>query len=872
MIERHLRNGVMTEVYRARREGSGRERFEVRRFTLVASSDALRAVRRELDRIQAMQLAAVPALVDVIDDPVGLLVVTSTPAEGATSLRMTLDAAGSLEPEECVRIVRVVAGVLDVLHGASPQVLHRRLSPDTITLIGPQREVRVEECGLAQSLVDAGLVNARVALQARQYLSPDELLQRPSPRGDIFALASIAFECFTGRTAFLGATEASLSAAILRGARPSVHALRPEVPAAVDAALARAWSADASKGFLSAAALADALAMALGVTGVPPKPALRPEPPSGSPPAGAPVLSAAELNLMKSTILGVGTPSRPPAAAPRAKPSEAEKHALQEPSPIVPTRSRLVGGRPQMPTQKVEVPRIHPPGTERVGDEGERPTFPPARLPAAPPAPKKVPSERPAPSDLFNIADIDAFDIPMAPEGTPVSGAPPARASSVPPPVPRVPSRSPTILRSSVPPPVVLVPEPESPSTEVTFEMDAEIPASVVDDAGTDSWNSPPAPPRPPSMPALPRVSAPAPTLEPVLPASASESDPVAEIEPEPSPDAIVEPAVPTALVEPAVPAALAAPESPDEPESPVEPSIPSFAIPSTAAPAWEPPVAASPEPPRFAPMQAPASGPVSIPPAIAPRFEPPAYVDHPVAHAPSAPPASLTKWKIMGASVIAAAAIVTGGQIYLAKIQRVPDPRREVPAVLVPAPTTPVVAAPVAAPAVVDASAASVADAAAAPGDASAVAAAGDVGAMVAGDAGALAADDATTARPAVVVDASAPAPGATSWDVAVFGARNDPPRDHPRRRDMGRLEEALEPEVRRCIGPGSTRHVRMSVVYDGATGQPRTLRIVGSYAQPPAGPCLEGVMRAHPVPPFTDPEFESNFIFNTSDDDDEE
>ena len=58
VIERHLRNGVMTEVYRARREDSGRERFEVRRFTLVASSDALRAVRRELDRIQALHLAA----------------------------------------------------------------------------------------------------------------------------------------------------------------------------------------------------------------------------------------------------------------------------------------------------------------------------------------------------------------------------------------------------------------------------------------------------------------------------------------------------------------------------------------------------------------------------------------------------------------------------------------------------------------------------------------------------------------------------------------------------------------------------------------------------------------------------------------------
>jgi hypothetical protein len=843
VIERHLRNGVMTEVYRARREGSGRERFEVRRFTLVASSDALRAVRRELDRIQAMQLAAVPALVDVIDDPVGLLVVTATALEGATSLRMTLDAAGSLEPAECVRIVRVIAGVLDVLHGASPQVLHRRLSPDTVTLVGASREVRVEECGLAQALVDAGLVNPRVALQARQYLSPDELLQRPSPRGDIFALASIAFECFTGRPAFLGATEASLSAAILRGTRPSVHAIRSDVPPAVDAALARAWSADASKAFLSAAALADALSMALGVPADRPRPAPGAELIGGSPPAGTPVLSAAELNLMKSTILGVGAPSRPPPTAPRAKPTEVERQAVLAPSAPAAPRARLVGGRPQMPTQRVEVPRIHPPGTERVADEAERPTFPPARLPPAAPPLKAAPSDRPA-ADLFNIADIDAFDIPMSPERYPSSGPPPppARASSVPPPIPRVPSRSPTMVRSSVPPPVIVQPEPESPSSEVTFDVDVEIPASVVDDA--DSWE--PAP-RPPSMPALPRVSAPPP----------DESSAVDEIDPEPIVDAAAERPVREVDADEPV---LSSESEPDP-----EPSMPVIAIPSEAAPAWvpgpAPQVMASPEPPAFAPAPTFAE-PAPIPLPVDPRYAPPAYGSTPDP-APQVP-SGLRKWRILGGSIVAAAAIVTGGQIYLAKSARVSEPRREVPAVLVPAPVAPSPTLPAA---IADASAPLAADVRTAADDVVAVADAAAL-APVTADAGASdggAAD--VPARPSLEIDASAPAP-AVSWDVAVFGASNDTQRDHPRRRDMGHLEGVLEPEVRRCVGQASSRHVRMTVVYEGSTGQPRSMRIVGSYAQPPAGPCLEALMRAHPVPPFRDSEFESNFVFNTNDD----
>jgi hypothetical protein len=139
------------------------------------------------------------------------------------------------------------------------------------------------------------------------------------------------------------------------------------------------------------------------------------------------------------------------------------------------------------------------------------------------------------------------------------------------------------------------------------------------------------------------------------------------------------------------------------------------------------------------------------------------------------------------------------------------------------------------------------------------------DAATVVAADA---AADVAAVVRPAVVVDASAPAPGsAAGWDVAIFGASNDPPRDHPRRRDMDHLEAALEPEVRRCVGATSSRHVRVTVVYEGSTGHPRSLRIVGSYSQPPVGTCLENVIRSHPTPPFTDAEFESNFVFSTSD-----
>lgn len=306
---------------------------------------------------------------------------------------------------------------------------------------------------------------------------------------------------------------------------------------------------------------------------------------------------------------------------------------------------------------------------------------------------------------------------------------------------------------------------------------------------------------------------------------------------------------------------------------------MPVFVIPVdhpvVAPQAYVPPVSFE-QLPMFAPVSPePVLDPVSIPPPIAPSFappdharfagarppDPPSFVAPPLAEPP---PANLAKVKILGASIIAAAAIVTGGQIYLARMNR-PEPLRNVPAVLVPAP---IVAVPVVA-AAPDASVPTARDAGPSAMDAV------SVDAVVVGTADVLAAasDVPVLARLNVTVDASTPtANPAAPWNVEVFGATNDPARSHPRRRDMMRLEEVLEPSVRQCVGTTASRHVRMSVVYAGSTGRPSEVRINGAFAQPPVGQCLENLLRANPIPPFTDEDYESNFVFNTSDEEEEQ
>ena len=988
VIERHLRNGVNTEVDLARREGGGRERFEVRRFSLVASANALKSVRTELERIQDLRLPAIPTLVDVIDDPVGLLVVTAQAGEGAVSLRQRLDASGPVEPGDGVRVVRAVGRVLDALHRLTPPVLHRRLSPDTVTLVGAEPDVRVEECGLAQALVDAGLLNARVPLQARQYLSPDELLQRPSPRGDVFALASLAFEVLTGRVAFQGATEASLSASILRGARPSASAVRASIPAALDAVLARAWSADASKGFPSAGALAEALVASAGqpIPRRTPSAMPRTEPAAGTPIAGVNVLTSGELNVMKATILGIGAPAAiagtpvaggapvasptpgaprpggavrparrpdgsapvvtpptgasilrrptPPSptpvvsaaappttlptpvapgpavpvvrAVPVAPPTPTEDEPLPpvsllatplEPSgpfsgPVIVSRTKTVGGRVQMSTQRVDVPRIHLPGTERVGPEAERgagkgtplpgplpdaspkpreiaPAEPPAAVepapaPMFPPAPPMSASRtRSAESDLFAMSDLEGFDIPLAPEGTPVSDPAPRR-SVPPPPIPDQALAAPKL-------PTADGPRPSVPSSRpsMDFEMDAEIPASAVDDGFaqdvTEVSDSAP-PPAPPAPPAPPVATAPIVAPPPAPPPP-----------PPPSMDTLVarpptaEPSGPT--TEHSVPVIAILSEAP---------GTPALGTPMPPSGAFSPPpppsgvdmgafLPTAPAMPAMAPLTPdPYVDPVSIPPAIAPRDDGPPSVPGgyavmpraapmpPFQPPPEAPSGSdgMGRVKILGGAIIAAAVIVTAGQIYLARAHHdEASPAPLPPVVVVPRPPVRPAAVDAGSP-VVDRAAPSV-DAAVSV-DAARVAVA-DAGVTAgAADAAAVVAEAASDAG-------TTPAPtGTPGWNVDVFGATNDPPARHPHRGDVGHLKSAMEPAIRACAAGTSGHRVRVNVLYEGRTGRPTEIHIFGAFGQPPASDCIERVLRANPVPPFTDDDFGTSFNFS--------
>ncbi len=181
-------------------------------------------------------------------------------------LAEVLDRDGPLPVPRLVDVVLPVLSAVRAAHDAG--VLHRDIKPDNIFLSrGFHGEhpilldfgiSKVDSGGPAQPLTAAGEL-----LGTPPYMSPEQV-QNGMPsfdaRSDQYALGVVLYECATGRLPFTDHPSVNaLMVAIAEGGAPSVAALRPDVPPAFDAVVARAMSLDPGDRFPSVLELGRAL-------------------------------------------------------------------------------------------------------------------------------------------------------------------------------------------------------------------------------------------------------------------------------------------------------------------------------------------------------------------------------------------------------------------------------------------------------------------------------------------------------------------------------------------------------------------------------------------------------------------------------------
>ncbi|WP_157115850.1 serine/threonine-protein kinase, partial [Nocardia puris] len=151
---------------------------------------------------------------------------------------------GVLAPARAVQIVAETASALDFAHANG--VLHRDVKPANILLakmpIGQAERVLLTDFGIAgirdsdTTLASAGTLTATLAYAAPEQLSGEQL----DHRGDQYSLACTLFWLLTGSVPYNGSTPVAVMHGHLHGAVPSARRMRPGLPPAVDAVLARA--------------------------------------------------------------------------------------------------------------------------------------------------------------------------------------------------------------------------------------------------------------------------------------------------------------------------------------------------------------------------------------------------------------------------------------------------------------------------------------------------------------------------------------------------------------------------------------------------------------------------------------------------------
>ena len=263
-FERELGRGGMATVYLAR---------EVKHARPVAVKilDPAFGPGADGDRFQREILIAArlahPHLVPLIDsgDIDGVPYYVSAFAPGG-SLRDRLRAEGPLAVADAVRIATEVGSALDYVHREG--FVHRDVKPENVLFA--DGHALLADFGIARSHcapdaapapAEQSVTAAGIALGTPEYMSPEQATggDDVGPLSDVYSLGCVVFEMLAGEPPFSGGgARATLARQVTETPRP-LRELRPDVPAAVEAAVARALAKDPAHRWPSVSAFAAAL-------------------------------------------------------------------------------------------------------------------------------------------------------------------------------------------------------------------------------------------------------------------------------------------------------------------------------------------------------------------------------------------------------------------------------------------------------------------------------------------------------------------------------------------------------------------------------------------------------------------------------------
>jgi serine/threonine-protein kinase len=272
LIERIGRGG-MAEIFRAVAQGvEGFRRVFVIKRLRPEKSNSTELVRMFCDEARLSALLHHPNIVQVYDfGQIGgtyFLAMEYLRGKDLSAVMKALRRAkGAVSPPLAARIAHQVATGLHYAHtltrtdGKTLSIVHRDVTPSNVML---QRTgvVKILDFGIAQATnfarqveTGGGRVKGKLA-----YLSPEQVrLEELDGRSDVFALGVVLWEMLTGQRLFAAENEFLTMRGVLTQPVPAPSSMRPEVPPALDAIVARALERPRDQRYPNAQEMADDL-------------------------------------------------------------------------------------------------------------------------------------------------------------------------------------------------------------------------------------------------------------------------------------------------------------------------------------------------------------------------------------------------------------------------------------------------------------------------------------------------------------------------------------------------------------------------------------------------------------------------------------
>jgi class 3 adenylate cyclase len=174
---------------------------------------------------------------------------------------------GSLPPAEAGYLLRQVGSALDYAHRQG--IIHRDIKPSNI-MIDREGNTFVTDFGIARIAAreegERQITATGVIVGTPDYMSPEQArgVDDIDHRADIYALGVILFQMLTGRLPFAAPTTMGVLMKHIQETIPSVLALKPDLPPAMDEVISKALAKNPADRYASANELVLALTATLG--------------------------------------------------------------------------------------------------------------------------------------------------------------------------------------------------------------------------------------------------------------------------------------------------------------------------------------------------------------------------------------------------------------------------------------------------------------------------------------------------------------------------------------------------------------------------------------------------------------------------------